>query len=33
MINNDRITEAYTRGVGLDEVYHDNTQILNDLGG
>lgn len=33
MINNERISEAYTGGVGLQEVYCDNNQILNDLGG
>lgn len=33
MINNERVTEAYTGGVGLNEVYHDDVQILNDFGG
>lgn len=32
-INNERIAEAYTGGVGINEVYHDNIQILNDLVG
>lgn len=31
MINNYRITEAYTGGIGLNEVYCNNNQILNYL--
>ena len=33
MINNERVFEAYTGGVGLQEIYCDNNKILNDLGG